>query len=336
MSRKIILIVILILLPLALNDKATEEYMYQKYTKFNIKYNKHYSSNKEMINKFEIFKENYLEMLNQRLSNGNSTVLGITQFMDIPSKEFTKQYLSVNTTDGKNNNSIRNVEQRLLNSSTDDIIIPESFDWRDKGIVSKVLNQGDCGACWAFSALVVVEGIYAMKYGRLYNISPQQIIDCNGSGFTCTFGQIMGAMTYLKSFKGIPIDQYPLEGQKKECQYESIHIEKGFAKVEEYHRLFDVDENELKKIVYTMGPVAVNINAGFFQFYKGGIMDPNDCVPFVNHGVAIVGYGIENLVPYWIIKNSWGESWGEQGYLRLIRGKGQCGINTTVVTAVIQ
>ena len=337
-------------------ESTINKHIYKKFEEFKLKFNKNYTTIEENTDKYQIFKENYLNMLHYRDANTNSSILGVTEFMDIPSSHFfgsffrnpvfkspletesmpwnesNPQILNYQNEEGddlyfESNSTLDNSSLRRL------ITIPSSYDWRSKGVVTSVKNQGYCGGCWAFSALVSVEGAYARKYKKLYSFSPQQIIDCNAYKYGCSGGTIAAALTYLKSNKAQSFSSYPFVQYKQTCK---ANANLGIAKVSSFYYSATSNEDSIAAMLYNAGPLAININATPLQFYKGGIFNPSSCSSSVNHGVAIVGYGTANGVPYWIVKNSWGENWGESGYFRIYRGKKLCGMTSTVIAAKVE
>ncbi|MCP3683685.1 MAG: hypothetical protein GY861_13450, partial [bacterium] len=212
---------------------------------------------------------------------------------------------------------------------------PDAFNWNDQGKVTKVKNQGQCGSCWAFSATGNLESVHAIKSGNLVEFSEQQLVDCDKVDQGCNGGLMENAFDYLKQNSIMLESDYSYKGRGGSCSYDES---KGQLKVSSY-QFSPEDEGQVKQFLYENGALAVAMNATTLQFYFGGIYSPWfswTCSPkALNHGVLLVGYGVENDKEYWIVKNSWGASWGEKGYFRIIRGKGACGINTHVLTATV-
>jgi len=219
---------------------------------------------------------------------------------------------------------------------------PDSFDWREKGAVNPVKNQGGCGSCWAFSAIGNIEGQYFRKTGSLIRFSEQQLVDCDKVDEGCNGGLMESAFKHLSENGGVMLeDDYQYAGFDDDCKFEQTKAKAGIAS---WKFAKSQDEGEIKQMLYETGPLAVALNATPLQFYFFGVFDPwfqLICDPAsLNHGVVIVGYGrTKNMVfpdkDYWIVRNSWSSWWGESGYFRIVRGSGACGINTYVISAEV-
>jgi len=213
--------------------------------------------------------------------------------------------------------------------------VPTSYDWRNYGVVGPVKNQGSCGGCWAFSVNVNLEGLYARKYGVLKSFSEEQLLDCDYTNSACNGGNQQYAYQYVQNAGGIMTSaNYPFTGVRGTCRFNTAY---AAGRVSGF---FNAGQNEatIMNYVYTTGPLSVAINANTLQYYTGGIITSSaaSCSPYaLDHGVAIVGYGSANGINYWIVKNSWGSSWGENGYFRMARGYGTCGINQYVTSGII-
>ncbi|KAE8588075.1 hypothetical protein XENTR_v10022324 [Xenopus tropicalis] len=208
--------------------------------------------------------------------------------------------------------------------------IPDSIDYRKKGYVTPIRNQGSCGSCWAFSSVGALEGQLKKKKGKLVDLSPQNLVDCVKKNDGCGGGYMTNAFEYVRDNKGIDSENaYPYVGEDQECMYNATGKAascKGFKEVQEG------SEKALKKAVGLVGPVSVGIDAGLssFQFYSKGVYYDKDCnAENINHAVLAVGYGTQKKTKYWIVKNSWGEDWGNKGYILMAREKDNaCGISS--------
>jgi cathepsin F len=211
--------------------------------------------------------------------------------------------------------------------------IPKNFDWRTKGAVGVVKNQGSCGACWAFTAVANIEGLYFLKYGVMKNFAEQHLVDCSTANYGCNGGFMEKAYSYIKSAGGLQLtsDYGSYKQIKKTCTYNKS---KAVAKVKSWY-FPGKNETVIRDYLYKTGPISAALDASLLQNYRSGIYNPKNCSTKVNHGVTLVGYGTANGVDYWIVKNSWGPNWGEKGYFRIKRGTGACGINTYIVSAIL-
>ncbi|XP_053183632.1 cathepsin S-like [Scomber japonicus] len=187
---------------------------------------------------------------------------------------------------------------------------------------------GSCGSCWAFTAVGALEGQLALKKGKLVDLSPQNLVDCatQYGNHGCNGGFYTEAFNYIK-YNGIESEaSYPGQYQEGQCHHNSNN---NVATCYEYNCLPQGNENVMELAVFTIGPIAVAIDANpeEFKFYKSGVYDNPMCTQELNHGVVVVGYGTENGKDYWLVKNSWGTGYGEAGYVKMSRNKNnQCGI----------
>ncbi|CAJ0948607.1 unnamed protein product, partial [Mesorhabditis belari] len=207
--------------------------------------------------------------------------------------------------------------------------VPDAIDWRDKGYVTDVKNQGQCGSCYAFSATGALEGQVKRMTGKLFELSEQNIVDCssNYGNDGCDGGLMSYAYKYIAANGGIDTeDSYPYEAAKETCSFNNDTIgadDSGYTVIK------SGDEEALKLAVATMGPIAVAIEVtkSFFHYSEGVYYDKK-CSHELNHGVLVVGYGTEeDGGDYWIVKNSWGKEWGNEGYIWMARNReNNCGI----------
>jgi len=304
--------------------------IYDLYSHWKQAYGKLYGSNEEDNLRFNIFQDNYLFIINynQELVNGqpHGATMGLNEYADLTTSEFSalKQCLSV----GTNANAVRNVT--IL--STEDL--PASVDWRQNNAVTPIKNQQQCGSCWAFSTTGSLEGLNAINNNNLLSFSEQQLVDCSGSygNEGCNGGLMDYAFQYVEA-TGITLEaSYPYEAVDQTCQaFTPSFSNTGYTDVQQY------DASQLQAAV-AQQPTSIAIEADqqVFQFYTGGILDDQSCGTQLDHGVLVVGYATDATsgTPYWIVKNSWGSSWGENGYIRIANDNsdpqqaGICGINS--------
>ena len=270
------------------------------------------------------------------------------KYMNIHSKDAGGAFYSLNKFSGESpyefSNRLMLTPNTTLHSQiplakdlpTDDL--PESFDWREKGAVTPVKNQEQCGSCWAFSTTGDIEGSWFLSGNQLTSLSEQDLVDCDHNGDQgCNGGLPSQAMQYVINAGGIESEKaYPYYASDQQCKYNSkVPTKKVAATISSYERVSQ-DEDQMAAYLVKNGPLSIGINAQWMQFYNSGISNPKVCNPAgLDHGVLIVGYGVENSTKFWIIKNSWGEDWGEQGYYRIVRGVGKCGLNRMVVHSVV-
>jgi len=252
----------------------------------------------------------------------------------LTTKEFKRQYASGYIPLSKYANSDSKISDYVARQN-----VPDSFDWRQKGAVTQVKNQGQCGGCWSFSATGTLEGAHFIATGNLVSLSEQNLIDCSGNENNdgCNGGRVDWAMEYVIQNHGIDTESsYPYTAEDGSCHYSTKN--KG-ADVTGWNQTTTGDENALKIAVATIGPigVAISVDDAFANYHSGVYFDdscPNDADD-LDHAVLVVGYGVSsNGTDYWIVKNSWGADWGNQGYILMARNyNNMCGIATDAVYA---
>lgn len=232
--------------------------------------------------------------------------------------------------------------RRSFAGRSDDDPIPSHFDWREKGVVSAVKRQGKCGSCYTFASTGALESHHAIHYGnwRTPELSEQQILDCatDFDNHGCNGGLPSHVFEYIHYSGGLSREfGYPYRaeatGDKSRCTFDPVENGTGIgAKTIGSFNITENDEDSIREIVANVGPVAVAFQVvDDFRLYKKGIYSSDKCkqgTKDVNHAVLIVGYGQapETGKPYWIVRNSWGDDWGEEGYFRIARGSNMCGI----------
>ncbi|XP_062157284.1 probable cysteine protease RD19D [Alnus glutinosa] len=318
----------------------------RKFKVFMEEYEKRYATREEYLHRLGIFARNMVRAA-QHQALDPTAVHGVTPFSDLSEEEFERLYTGVR---GGPRMGVAVKESGPLLKEEEVSGLPESFDWREKGAVTEVKMQGVCGSCWAFSTTGAVEGANFKATGKLLNLSEQQLVDCDhvcdatektACDNGCHGGLMTNAYKYLMEAGGLEEESsYPYTGKQGECMFKS---EKVAVRVVNFTNI-PIDENQIAAYLVNHGPLAVGLNAVFMQTYIGGVSCPLICGKrWVNHGVLLVGYGAKGFSilrfgfkPYWIIKNSWGKKWGENGYYHLCRGGGMCGMNTMVSAVVTQ
>lgn len=252
--------------------------------------------------------------------------VGLNKFADLTNTEFRERYT------GLNRPLIKLTNPENLFSYDQTQALPSSVDWRAKGAVTAVKDQGQCGSCWSFSTTGSVEGAWALNYS-LVSLSEQNLIDCSRryGNMGCNGGLMDNAFKYIIDNKGLDTEEsYPYEETTSyNCRYTSTNMG---AKISSYKDVTSGSEGALQNAIAYHGPVSVAIDASnmSFQLYKGGVYyEPRCSSTSLDHGVLAVGYGTGSSGDYWIVKNSWGTSWGDQGYIYMARNKdNNCGIAT--------
>jgi hypothetical protein len=292
---------------------AEYEYLFTAWVN---EYEKSYET-AEFFNRFNVFKAN-LDIIREHNAKNESFTMGMNEFGDMTWEEFRASYVG-----GTKPRVGEYIRSKNFGSTKPIPNIPASLDWRTKGAVTPVKNQGQCGSCWAFSTTGSVEGAHQIATGTLVSLSEQQLMDCSSSygNQGCNGGLMDDAFEYIIANGICSEASYPYKGVDGTCKTCT-----SVASIKSYTNDPAGNEANLSNMIQT-GPISIAIEAdqSAFQFYSGGVFSAA-CGKNLDHGVLIVGYGTLSSKPYWIVKNSWGASWGMSGYILMIQGKDECGL----------
>jgi len=293
-------------------------------------YNKVYSTEDEEALRYAVFKKTQADNAAHNAKYDSTYERGVNQFSDMTDEEFKADYLSSLI-----------IPEGLLNGTTpsggepwvpppEGTVIANDMDWNQRGAVTPIKNQGQCGSCYSFSATGALEGAVFRKTGRLPSLSESQIVDCSGryGNYGCRGGWYQSAWKYLRDCGGNQGENsYPYVARQGYCRFNRQYV---VTQVRGFHDLPEGDENALTQALATVGPVSVAIDAsrsGFRSYKRGVYYDPYCSSTNLDHAVLAVGYGTENGMPYYLVKNSWGTWWGANGYIKMSRNyNNQCGI----------
>ena len=278
-------------------------------------YNKQYVNNSVETHRRNVFDANINKINNH---HHESYKLGVNEFADLTHDEFFSNYV-IGEGEYVSISKCKKIDYGNIMLG-----VPKSQDWREKNAVTSVKNQGQCGSCWAFSAVGALEGVMSISSGKLVDLSEQQVVDCDTVDQGCHGGLMTNAFDYVMESGGLcSDDSYSYTGRSGECSASDCDIIPE-SKISGCVDITGGGEDGLRFAVAAQ-PVSVAIEADklAFQFYKSGVFENKKCGENLDHGVLAVGYTDD----YWIVKNSWGPTWGENGYIRIKMGDNICGIS---------
>ena len=299
---------------------------WKQFSNFQDRFSKRYENLQELESRFQTFRSNLKNIILHNLDYRQNFTMGINQFTDLTPEEFKAKYVGGLKTEVGS--------YGCKSFSSDAVGAPASIDWRTNGAVTSVKDQGQCGSCWTFSATGAIEGAWAVSKGQLIDLSEEQLVECatgmQYGSHGCSGGQMEGAFKYVIEHGQCALSAYPYtsgNGQSGSCQ--------SCQPVAHVSSCSDVNPNDQisLKAAVAQQPVAIAIEADtrYFQSYSSGVLTSSSCGTTLDHGVLIVGYGTENGIDYWLVKNSWSTTWGDKGYVKIARSDstndaGICGI----------
>ncbi|XP_043488990.1 procathepsin L-like isoform X1 [Polistes fuscatus] len=296
-------------------------------------FNKTYSGNLENTRRIK-WEENLVKIYEHNLmaaAGHHGYTLRDNHIADLSTQQYVREMVRLRPSRRR-----RVSDDELVSSAFNDPkLVPSHLDWRERGFVTKPVNQMKCGSCYAYSIAGTIEGQLFKQTGMLIPLSEQQLVDCSTitGNIGCNGGSLRNTLRYLEKSKGIMRqDMYPYKGKQGQCHFVR---DQSIVNITSWAVLPARDEKALQVAVATIGPVAASINANpkTFQLYHQGVYDDVACSSdIVNHAILIVGY----TPTEWILKNWWGEHWGEGGYMRLARHKNRCGIANYAAYAKIE
>ncbi|CAI2357930.1 unnamed protein product [Caenorhabditis sp. 36 PRJEB53466] len=303
----------------------------QMFNDFILQYDRRYPSLEEFEFRFKVFVQNVREFEAEEKKHLGLD-LDVNEFSDWTDEEL--KLMIIDETEVQFEGLAVRYDENVLE---DGVKRPASIDWRTENKLTAVKNQGQCGSCWAFATVAAVEAQHAIKKGKLVSLSEQEMVDCDDRNNGCSGGYRPYAMRFVKE-NGLETDQqYPYSAMKHETC--SLRTNDTRVFIDDY-RMLSTNEEDIADWVGTKGPVTFGMNVVKAMYsYRGGVFAPTveDCAEKTMgaHALTIVGYGGEGTSAYWIVKNSWGSTWGTSGYFRLARGVNSCGMANTVVAPII-
>jgi len=316
--KSILVLLAFIGLAVAFTDKDYQD----SFVSWMQKYDRAYPSNSFSAT-FAAFKTN-MDFVDSWNKGANSFEVELNQFADLTNAEYQQIYLGTHIDVGVD------AQPAPFELPTP---LAADVDWRTKGYVTPIKDQGQCGSCWSFSAVGSAEGAHFKATGNLVSLSEQNLMDCSTSygNEGCNGGQMDAAFRYVIANKGIDTEaSYPYKTALGTCHYSAANIG---ATLKSYTNVAAQKEAALQSAIQTVGPVSVAIDASrqSFQLYKSGVYYESACsATRLDHGVLAVGYGTDGTEDYYIVKNSWGVKWGMDGYINMSRNKNNnCGIATS-------
>nr|prf Cys protease:ISOTYPE=2 [Trypanosoma rangeli] len=331
LSLVAVLVVVLCLLPAAMASLRVEETLASQFAAFKQRHGKVYGSAAEEAFRLGVFKENLLFARLHAAANPHAS-FGVTPFSDLTREEFRSRYHNAAAHFAAAQKRVRvpvEVEVEVGGA-------PAAVDWRARGAVTAIKDQGGCGSCWAFSTIGNIEGQWHLAGNPLTGLSEQMLVSCDNADNGCDGGLMDSAFDWIVGqnngsvYTEASYSYVSGGGDSQTCNMSS-HV---VGAVISGHVDLPQDEDKMAAWLAVNGPLAIAVDATSFMSYTGGVL--TNCVSDqLDHGVVLVGYNDSSNPPYWIIKNSWGADWGEEGYIRIQKGTNQCLVKNYACSAVV-
>jgi C1A family cysteine protease len=295
-----------------------------------------YASAEETATRFKHFKHSLRKIAqnNVMVEGTKGAVFGLNAFSDLSAKEFKAKYLMPDFLPTPED------QREYLPVRANALAAPEAFDWRSRGKVTAIKNQEQCGSCWAFSATENIESVWMIKKGlsnhTMDPLSPQQIVDCDKKDGGCNGGDTPSAYRYVIEAGGLETNrEYPYRARDEPCHFDKAKVYSHITGFK--YATVKGDEKTLMDHTYNESPLSICVDAENWQHYLHGVMTGRQCARRVtlDHCVQIIGYDHAHHPPYWIVRNSWGHTWGEAGLILLEYGENTCGLTDEATTAVL-
>jgi len=310
-------------------------------------YDKSYDNDEEASFRMQVFMNNHAFIETHNRDSSQTYRLGHNQFSDMTHDEFLQAMALGPYSPGilfpqkkrhydEEEEEEEDVDTSMVRRELDKHPLPKSVNWIAKGAVTPVKNQGMCGSCWAFSAIGAIEGARFLDTGNLTSLSEQQLLDCDKVDRGCMGGLMDNAFAFDENVTGLcSEEEYPYAGHRhwlSGCmEAQGLCTDVPHSRVSSYVDVKNTTHSLMRAISKQPVSIAIEADKPGFQFYKSGVYSGEGCGTDVDHGVLAVGYGTtEDGIDYWLVKNSWAESWGHEGYIKLARDssapEGMCGI----------